>query len=390
MKERHTLQKDKRNGNYYIWLMRDGVSKYFPFGKDRRQAEKELRQLKRDVEAGKIPFVEQETSQVVDGNGLPDIRIEELIVRYLQWLRTDHAESTFETRKIYLNDFYAFIGERMVSGIKPIDLITYHRETRERLLKRREDRRKEHPDSDLFDSDNAGNIHLRHVKTMLKWGVDMGLCSLPFRKFPPITESPARLLTPTSADIEQLIAKLPPDLHDTVALEILTGLRPQELTRLTKDNLREIDGQACLVVTPKSERLMRQPKPRVIPLSSEALEIVTRAISLHPDAQTVFVNDDGKAYTAQTYRQRFQRWCRRAGIRKMPPYALRHYFGSHQAGMGTNSQVLSQLLGHTTTRTTARYVEPVPEYQQKAMETYASKVSARLRLKADTVIDYTI
>jgi hypothetical protein len=42
--------------------------------------------------------------------------------------------------------------------------------------------------------------------------------------------------------------------------------------------------------------------------------------------------------------------------------------------MGTNDQLLRQIMGHTTTRTLSRYVKPVAEYQQKAMEDYEKNI----------------
>ena len=48
------------------------------------------------------------------------------------------------------------------------------------------------------------------------------------------------------------------------------------------------------------------------------------------------------------------------------------------AGNGCNQDVLSQMIGHTTTRTTSRYVAAVPEYHQKAMNEHEKNVLAML------------
>jgi integrase len=211
----------------------------------------------------------------------------------------------------------------------------------------------------------------------------MGMYKCSFEKFPAIKESPARLISPKAEDVERLLMKMPQDLRDMAGFHVLTGCRPQELVGLKKEDLHRENGQAFFVVKPKSEKLMRQPKPRIIALSRSPLDIVIRAVNQHPDSHTIFVNEDGKPYTTSTYRQRLQRWCKRAGIRRLPPYALRHFFGTHQAGIGTNNQVLSQIMGHTTTRTLSRYVEPVPEYQQKAMEDHEQNMRRLLKNSFD-------
>ena len=88
----------------------------------------------------------------------------------------------------------------------------------------------------------------------------------------------------------------------------------------------------------------------------------------------VFLNDGGKPYLAGGFRLRLQRWCKRAGVPKMPPYALRHVFGTRQAGNGTNQAILAQLMGHSNLQTTARYVVNCDEAHLKAVDSLAESV----------------
>ncbi len=60
--------------------------------------------------------------------------------------------------------------------------------------------------------------------------------------------------------------------------------------------------------------------------------------------------------SAGGFRQRLKRACARAGLPKRSPYALRHYIGTKQAGLGLNQAMLAQVMGHTTVATTMRYV----------------------------------
>jgi integrase len=91
------------------------------------------------------------------------------------------------------------------------------------------------------------------------------------------------------------------------------------------------------------------------------------------------LNDDGRPYKAIGFRQRLQRWCRRAGVPVMPPYALRHWFATRQASNGTNQAVLAQLLGHSNLQTAARYVVNSDEVHLKAVDALAESVMSRAK-----------
>ena len=138
--KRRTLTLDKRTGKYYALIQVDGVRKKFYFGKNRRQAEQELRKLESEVAEGAtfvprlrlgqkaclwqaahsiinmfvrnnmlfLPFCEGPKSIAAIANprvdrAMPsDITIEELITRYLEWVLGNRAKSTYENKKILL------------------------------------------------------------------------------------------------------------------------------------------------------------------------------------------------------------------------------------------------------------------------------------------------
>jgi integrase len=76
---------------------------------------------------------------------------------------------------------------------------------------------------------------------------------------------------------------------------------------------------------------------------------------LHPRSESVFINMDGLPYTKSALFHRLQRWCNKEKIHGMP-YSLRHTFGTAQAQCKTNQAVISQVMGHTSLQTTARYI----------------------------------
>ena len=66
-------------------------------------------------------------------------------------------------------------------------------------------------------------------------------------------------------------------------------------------------------------------------------------------------------------------------LQDKPPYALRHHtFASIQADGDTNIVTLDQLMGHTSTRTTARYIRASAEHHRQAVDRMAEHVQTLL------------
>jgi integrase len=381
MKRPRKIQRDKRNGNYFVWLRRQGVRKYFNLGANRREAERLLRQTEAEISGGKIQFAEHEPTQAIT-NGKPDIRIEELIVEYLENASLD--KSTLESRKFYLNDFYSFVGECMVSDITFMKLSHYLSATKRRLIKKA---KKNHPDDDQDNqsasiSRNAGKTHLRHVKTLLRWGVDAGLCTLSFKKFPQIKIYPSKKEGFTMEEIKKILSRCDEeDFNDLITFAMLTGPRPDELRRLTTDILTlGENGTYCFKFT-EHKTFKHTKKERWVALSPEAYEIVQRQIAKHPKSKYIFLNDDGKPYTAGTLRQRLLRWCRRAGVQDLPPYALRHTFARYELKVSGNLRRLQELMNHSDIKTTVGYCSDVPEECQEEVDKYGKYIRENLLSK---------
>jgi integrase len=377
----HTLAKDDRTGIYYTRFTEGEVTKRVAFGKDEDKAQKKLQRLEEDLAAGEITLFDLKHPRPTRSLRRGDIRLETLIYQYLENIKPDLAPSTYNTRKRYLKRFLAFTGPCMVSQLTPVLLLQYRVDVRKhdgRRLKRKK------PSSKPVNNPggNAGNTHLRHVKTLLRWGEEKDICVSPIRRFPTIRERNPVIREFSQQDIQKLLLRMPDgDLKDLVLFAILTGLRPQELRLLAQDNIRRTeDGRLSVMFEHhKTSDMSKVPCPRVVPLSQTAIEIIQKRMQSHPKSATIFVNEEGEPYKAATLRQRLERWCMRAGIGKRTPYALRHFFGTTQAGLHTNQTVLAQVMGHTQIRTTAKYIGEVQEYQQDAMDSQDKKVISLLQ-----------
>ncbi len=146
-------------------------------------------------------------------------------------------------------------------------------------------------------------------------------------------------------------------LRDRAMLEVLyaSGLRISELIHLTMDavNLR----QGVVRVTGKGN------KERLVPLGEPASDALSRYFAVARAellrakiSDYVFVSQQAKAMTRQTFWHRIKRYAIEAGISTdLSPHTLRHAFATHLLNHGADLRVVQLLLGHSDISTTTIY-----------------------------------
>lgn len=357
------LQLDRRNGHYFVWIARSGVRRYFRFGTNKKAAAKELDCVERRIASGEIRFAEKNANTVVRGDGTKDMPLKDLAEAHLSWVKGHRSNGTFLVRQYFVSLFVNYIGPRMVSSLKPKDIEDFFDKYRTSRGKNGKSR-------------DRGYHAVREVRSMLRWGAQEEVCANPITRYPPAPKCPPPTRYFTDRHLSQLLNKAPPDFADLLVFGTLTGLRPQEIRALTRQNITsDQNGRSHLRIEHhKTSESAKVPIPRTVPLSKEADEIARRQLANHPNVDVVFLNDDGTPYSADALRRRLARWCKRAGVPKMPPYALRHVFGTLQASNGTNQTILAQLMGHSNLQTTARYVVHCDEAHVGAVDAVARHV----------------
>ena len=140
----------------------------------------------------------------------------------------------------------------------------------------------------------------------------------------------------------------------------LSGCRPGEMRALQWQQIDLANGLAVLTAH-KTAKTRRDRRPRVIVLHPvlvrllEWLHASSGPINSH--GMHVFVNAKGTPWTRYAFNTRFKRVRKRAGIPKeCRPYGLRHAFGTNAIRKKVPIKVLSELMGHTSVRTTERYI----------------------------------
>jgi integrase/recombinase XerD len=135
-----------------------------------------------------------------------------------------------------------------------------------------------------------------------------------------------------------------------------TGCRPAEVRELRWSDVRLDDG-LWILTKHKTITQQRDPAPRIIPLSRSAM-MLCRLLALakpKPSAY-VFLNEGGKPWSKDAICRAMARCAERAGLGKdVVPYTNRHTYGTNAVGK-VDPFELAGLMGHTSIRTTQRYV----------------------------------
>ncbi len=373
---KHRIQKDKRNGNYFARLHIEGARKYINLGTILKEAQTELSRLEKRIAHGELDtsgaHAPGYAPTVLCPSTLPaphpalhsDPLLSELIEVHLKWVRDNLAERTLELYVTYEHAFLGFVGDIRVSAVTRLMLENFFAWSKENHSK----------------SNNGGIAYIRHIKSMLLWGEEMDVCPCPVRKFPKAAETPPETKRFSDEELRKLLGTVSPefrDFRDMIVFGLHTGLRPQELRGLTRSQLRdEGNGNyAVFIQNHKTAKTAHEPKPRSVPLTPVAMEIALSQLAAHPMSEFVFLNGHGGQYTSNVFRQRFLRWCKRAGIKPRPPYALRHTFGSMEAEANVNQTVIAQMMGHSQLSTTSRYISNNADHHRNAINAAGSRIS---------------
>lgn len=136
----------------------------------------------------------------------------------------------------------------------------------------------------------------------------------------------------------------------------LTGARPCEASHLRWPHI-DLDAAVIVLTAHKTSRTQRTPKPRVIPLTQEVVDLLTAIRARQEPGSLVFRTQRGTPWNPSNLSLRMQRARQRAGIPDDAKlYGLRHAFGTRAILNGVDIKTLAELLGHTSTRMSEHYV----------------------------------
>jgi integrase len=176
-----------------------------------------------------------------------------------------------------------------------------------------------------------------------------------------LDEGPGRMRVVSHEEQQRYMLAASPLLRDVATLIVETGMRPEEVFSIRKEN---VHLQPPYLFVPSGKTRFARHN---IQLTNASREILSRRLA---DANGAFLFPREGEYNQPltTVRKLHHEALRTANID--PPFRLydfRHTFGSRTAMAGVDLPTLKELMGHSDISTTMRYVHPTPEHKREAM-----------------------
>lgn len=217
---------------------------------------------------------------------------------------------------------------------------------------------------------------IQAIQRLFGWAVDEAelITRHPFRKVkkPPIGE---RKRTVPRKQFLLLCRTAGRPFRDYLLCLRETIARPQEVRGLGWEQLRAasegehvldacLSGRACFVLDEYKARKRRKDpsKPRVLLVSRRLGRLLVRLARQRDGlAGPIFLNTKGSAWTTNAVRLRMRSLRRKLKLgpdargENIVAYSIRHTQATAAAAAGVRDRILAEIMGHTSTRTTARY-----------------------------------
>lgn len=158
-----------------------------------------------------------------------------------------------------------------------------------------------------------------------------------------------------------------------IYLFVHTGMRPGEIFGLCWDRVNFNANRIEITRTMNSRRVVQETtkgrRARYFPMNESLKEFFKELRKSQIDPRFVFLDEKGQPYSPDHFNERlFRPACKRAGVRELRFYDLRHTFASHFMMKGGNLFELQKLLGHANIEETMIYAHLSPEHLEKASQ----------------------
>lgn len=165
----------------------------------------------------------------------------------------------------------------------------------------------------------------------------------------------------TQQQQEEALSRLPV-LQDAFRLMASCGIRPSEVLLIKISDVNP--SRHCITINRTySNSVIKQStkgnRPRTLPLSAGAWEIVARNIGNRVGDQYLFCKADGQPYS---YHHLWFVWTAYSGTKVPPKDATRRSWATRMRNAGVQMDAIRQGLGHTDLQTTKEYLEDDVEW----------------------------
>ncbi|MBC7227758.1 MAG: tyrosine-type recombinase/integrase [Thermoflexales bacterium] len=213
------------------------------------------------------------------------------------------------------------------------------------------------------------NRRLAALRAFCRWAVAEGMLGAdPTAGVPTVPQAPTPPRALESSDLRRLVRRAQAGgnpLHIAVVVLLAnTGLRVSELCGLRLSDVEVTERRGRVVV-----RRGKGEKYREVPLNGEARRAVLEYLAVRPKVadDRLLIGRRGPLTESGVWRI-VAKYAREAGV-EATPHVLRHTFATRLLReAGADLVVVSDLLGHSDPRTTARYVRSSAADREEAVE----------------------
>jgi integrase len=125
----------------------------------------------------------------------------------------------------------------------------------------------------------------------------------------------------------------------------LTGCRP--FSEAAQIEACHVDLNNRIVTLANHKNRKKTSKPRIIYLCPEAIDLLAALITLHSTGRLFRNSHTGLPWTKQTVQRRFYRLCKKAGLKGVSAYVLRHQYITQALEKGVSVEIVAELVGNS-------------------------------------------
>jgi integrase len=162
------------------------------------------------------------------------------------------------------------------------------------------------------------------------------------------------------AEQEKYLAKATPMLRDVATLMLETGMRPEEVYRIRRENAHLVQG---FLVNPFGKTKAAR---RRVPLTASARSVLVARMS--GEGVYLFPCETDSTRPVPKVNNAHDRAVRDSKVALFRLYDLRHTWATRAAMSGIDLVTLAAMLGHSRIQMVLRYAHPTQQHQHQAME----------------------
>ncbi|NOZ22561.1 MAG: tyrosine-type recombinase/integrase [Planctomycetes bacterium] len=332
---------------YAVDISINGRQRRFYLGRVKKDAEREHKELiaTHVFRPANASPTQAPTIRTKESSGDENLSLRQLTQEFLEHVNANNPTSTYKFYEGLLGKFLDEHLNLMADDVSPLLLEKYKRQMQRRYKPR------------------TVNAHLAAIKRMFNWAVDFELIEEhKLRRVEKVSEGSGKKKTLSPAQKKKLREHAGDDMRDIIELLMLTGMRPCELGNMSWEDV-DWKNKQIVLYEHKTANTAKESKPRIIPITPAIAAILKPR---KEDKGIVFPRPDRKRHNKDSLGKRFARIAKAAGLKGVTLYTLRHTFGTEVASK-KDLKTVAELMGHTTTKTTEKYVHPVPSHVRDAM-----------------------